>query len=180
MSDKDPVAELDARFSSGGASPTGWAEARQELETAEMFWVTTVRPDGRPHVTPLIAVWLDGALYFCTGPSERKAKNLLQNQNCILTTGCNKRHEGLDIVIEGEAVLATDGALLLRVAHAYEAKYGNEWRFTVRDGTFHQVSESTQDEDANGGLVYEVTPSKAFGFGRGDEYSQTRWRFEGE
>lgn len=180
MSDKDPVAELDARFSSGGASPTGWAEARQELETAEMFWVTTVRPDGRPHVTPLIAVWLDGALYFCTGPSERKAKNLLQNQNCILTTGCNKRHEGLDIVIEGEAVLATDGALLLRVAHAYEAKYGNEWRFTVRDGTFHQVSESTQDEDADGGLVYEVTPSKAFGFGRGDEYSQTRWRFEGE
>lgn len=180
MSDKDPVAELDARFSSGGASPTGWAEACQELETAEMFWVTTVRPNGRPHVTPLIAVWLDGALYFCTGPSERKAKNLLQNQNCILTTGCNKRHEGLDIVIEGEAVLATDGALLLRVAHAYEAKYGNEWRFTVRDGTFHQVSESTQDEDADGGLVYEVTPSKAFGFGRGDEYSQTRWRFEGE
>ena len=180
MPDKAPVAELNARFSSGGASPTGWAEARQELETAEMFWVTTVRPDGRPHVTPLIAVWLDGALYFCTGPSERKAKNLMQNQNCILTTGCNKRHEGLDIVMEGEAVRVTEGALLQRVADAYEAKYGNEWRFTVRDGTFYHVSESTQDEDADGGLVYEVNPSKAFGFGRGDEYSQTRWRFEGE
>jgi hypothetical protein len=50
----------------------------------------------------------------------------------------------------------------------------------VRDGTFHHLSESTQDEDADGGLVYEVNPSKAFGFGRGDEYSQTRWRFEGE
>ena len=75
-----------------------------------MFWVTTVRPDGRPHVTPLIAVWLDGALYFCTGPTERKAKNLLRNQNCILTTGCNKRNEGLDIVIEGQAVRVTDGA----------------------------------------------------------------------
>jgi len=180
MPDKAPVAELNARFSSGGASPTGWAEARQELETAEMFWVTTVRPDGRPHVTPLIAVWLDGALYFCTGPSERKAKNLMQNQNCILTTGCNKRHEGLDIVMEGEAVRVTEDALLQRVADAYEAKYGNEWRFTVRDGTFYHVSESTQDEDADGGLVYEVNPSKAFGFGRGDEYSQTRWRFEGE
>jgi uncharacterized pyridoxamine 5'-phosphate oxidase family protein len=180
MFDKDPVAELDERFSSGGASPTGWAEARQELETAEMFWVTTVRPDGRPHVTPLVAVWLDEVLYFCTGPSERKAKNLLQNQNCILTTGCNKMRAGLDLVVEGVAVRVTDDALLQRVADAYEAKYGNEWRFTVRDGTFHQVSESSQDEDADGGLVYEVTPSKAFGFGRGDEYSQTRWRFEGE
>ena len=130
------MAELDARFSSGGASPTVWTEARQGLETAEMFWVTTVRPDGRPHVTPLIAVWLEGALYFCTGPTERKAKNLLRNQNCILTTGCNKRNEGLDIVVEGQAVRVTDDALLQRVADAYESKYGQEWHFTVRDGTF--------------------------------------------
>jgi hypothetical protein len=180
MSVKEPVAELDARFSSGGASPTEWAEARQGLETAEMFWLTTVRPGGRPHLTPLISVWMDGALYFCTGPTERKAKNLLRNQNCILTTGCNKRNEGLDIVVEGEAVRVTDDALLQRVADTYETKYGKEWRFTVRDGTFHQVTESPQGEDVDGGLVYEVAPSKAFGFGRGDEYSQTRWRFERE
>jgi predicted pyridoxine 5'-phosphate oxidase superfamily flavin-nucleotide-binding protein len=72
----EPIAELDARFSSEGATPTQWTEARQLLEAAEVFWVSTVRPDGRPHVTPLIAVWLDEALYFCTGPTERKNKNL--------------------------------------------------------------------------------------------------------
>jgi nitroimidazol reductase NimA-like FMN-containing flavoprotein (pyridoxamine 5'-phosphate oxidase superfamily) len=66
----DPVAGLDARFSSDGATATPWSQARDGLEAAEVYWLSTVRPDGRPHVTPLIAVWLDGALYFCTGPTE--------------------------------------------------------------------------------------------------------------
>lgn len=61
MAGKEPVAELDARFSSDGATRTGWAEARRRLEDAEVYWLSTVRPDGRPHVTPLLSVWLDGA-----------------------------------------------------------------------------------------------------------------------
>jgi hypothetical protein len=70
MPHTEPVAELDTRFSSEGATPTEWTEARGRLEAAEVFWLSTVRPDKRPHVTPLISVWLDDALYFCTGPSE--------------------------------------------------------------------------------------------------------------
>jgi hypothetical protein len=48
---------------------------------------STVRPDGRPHVTPLIAVWHAGALWFATGPEERKARNLAENPSCVLTPG---------------------------------------------------------------------------------------------
>jgi hypothetical protein len=36
-----------------------------------------VRADSRPHVTPLIALWLDAAMYFCAGASEQKAKKAL-------------------------------------------------------------------------------------------------------
>jgi nitroimidazol reductase NimA-like FMN-containing flavoprotein (pyridoxamine 5'-phosphate oxidase superfamily) len=79
MPDKEPATELHPQFSSEGATATPWAEAREQLEKASIYWLATVRPDGRPHVTPLLAVWLDGALYFCTGPSERKAKNLAHN-----------------------------------------------------------------------------------------------------
>jgi nitroimidazol reductase NimA-like FMN-containing flavoprotein (pyridoxamine 5'-phosphate oxidase superfamily) len=50
--------------------------ARKRLEDADLAWLTTVRPDDRPHVTPLVFVWFDDAAYFTTGPSERKAKNL--------------------------------------------------------------------------------------------------------
>ncbi|MGQ0803769.1 MAG: pyridoxamine 5'-phosphate oxidase family protein [Actinomycetota bacterium] len=172
MVPREPVAELDARFSSENATPTDWSEARRQLENAEVYWLSTVRADGRPHVTTLLAVWVDGALYFCTGPGEQKAKNIDGNPHCILTTGRNTLGEGVDIVVEGDAVRVTDDARLHRLADAWEAKYGREWRFEVRDGAF------TQEEIPDGALVYEVAPAKAFGFAKGDEFSQTRWRFE--
>ena len=102
-----------------------------------MYWLSTVRPDGRPHVTTLLSVWVDGALYFCTGAEERKAKNLAENPQCILTTGSNSFEDGLDVVVEGEAVNVRDEARLQRVADAYETKYGADWHFDVRDGVFH-------------------------------------------
>jgi uncharacterized pyridoxamine 5'-phosphate oxidase family protein len=173
----DPVAELDPRFSSDAATPTAWAEACRRLQAAEVFWLSTVRPDGRPHVTPLLAVWLDDALYFCTGPTERKAKNLARNPHCTLTTGCNGLREGLDLVVEGDAVRVTDDVTLRRLAGAYESKYGSDWRFTVRDGAFRHAAESLRgDDDPGVALVYQVAPVVAFAFGKGAEYSQTRWR----
>jgi nitroimidazol reductase NimA-like FMN-containing flavoprotein (pyridoxamine 5'-phosphate oxidase superfamily) len=172
MQGTEPTPELDARFSNEGATATGWDEARRGLEDAEVFWISTVRPDGRPHVTPLIAVWLDDALYFCTGPDERKAKNLASNAHCILTTGNATLGEGLDLVVEGDAEQVTDDAKLRRIADRYEAKYGDDWRFEVRDGAFvHQSGEGVA-------LVFEVAPRQAYGFRKGDEFSQTRWRFQ--
>lgn len=64
---KEPETKLNPRFSSPGASAIEWSTGRKRIEGAELFWLSTVRPDGRPHVTPLISVWLDEAAYFCTG-----------------------------------------------------------------------------------------------------------------
>jgi general stress protein 26 len=174
-----PVAELDARFSSGGAKPTEWSDARSRLAAAEVYWLSTVRTDGRPHVTPLLAIWQDDAAYFCTGPRERKAENLELNPHCILTTGCNTLGEGLDLVIEGDAVRVTDRPTLQRLVDAYESKYGPDWRFDVADGGFaHPGSSGLSDEArAEVVLVFRVAPSTVFAFGKGDVYSQTRWRF---
>jgi hypothetical protein len=129
-----------------------------------------VRPDGRPHVTPLIAVWLDGAMHFCTGVDERKRRNLASNTQCILTTGCNLYAEGLDIVIEGQAVQVTDDAVLRAIAEAFEGKYGSDWHFEVKDGAF-------QGQGGADAWVYRVDPVTVFGYGRGEQASQTRWRF---
>jgi Pyridoxamine 5'-phosphate oxidase len=52
MAAEMPVAELHAGFSSPGANPTDWAQGRRHIEGAEVFWLSTVRPDGRPRVTP--------------------------------------------------------------------------------------------------------------------------------
>src|ERR1700730_4041198 len=118
----EPATELHPQFSSDGATLTPWSEARKLLEKASIYWLVTVRPDGRPHVTPLFAVWLDGALYFCTGPSERKAKNLSLNSHCAITTGCNVI-EGLDLVVEGDAEKVSGEPRLQALAARFASKY---------------------------------------------------------
>ena len=105
MTQGEPTTELHPDYSSPGATAAPWATATEHLEKAEIFWLSTVRPDRRPHVTPLLALWLDGALYFSTGANERKAKNLAQNAHCILTTGRNAlNQEGLDLVVETPSI----------------------------------------------------------------------------
>ena len=170
MAQHDPAAELDPRFSDANATPTQWVEAREQLEGAKAYWISTVRPDGRPHVTTIAAVWVDGALHFTTGQTERKAMNLAQNANCVVTTGTSAL-EGLDIVVEGEAVRVTNEARLHRLADAYVEKYDQLFVFEVRDGALW--IEGSDDP----GLAFEIRPTKGFGFGKGVSFSQTRWRF---
>ena len=102
-----PATTLDPRFSDPGATAAGWAQTRQVLEDAQLSWICTVRADGRPHLTPLVAVWLDGALYFSTGAGEQKAVNLRGNPHVLLLTGCHRWADGLDVVAEGDAVQVT-------------------------------------------------------------------------
>ena len=85
MTTKEPKSQLQAQFSSEGAKPTPWAEALERLEKAEIYWLSTVRPDGRPHVTPLLSVWMDDSLYFSTGPEERKADRQPREERLQLT-----------------------------------------------------------------------------------------------
>jgi hypothetical protein len=48
---KQPVTELDTRFSDQDAVATDWERTRRALEEAELFSISTVGADGRPHVT---------------------------------------------------------------------------------------------------------------------------------
>ena len=166
---REPATELDTRFSDPDAVATEWAETRRALERAELFWITTVRADGRPHVTPLVAVWLDDALHFATGPEEQKAVNLRANRNVALTTGCDDWERGLDVVVEGEAVQVTDEELLERLVEAWAGKWDGRWHYEVREG-------SVQHEGGGGVLMFSVTPTKVFAFAKGT-FGQTRHRF---
>ena len=165
-----PVTTLDQRFSEAGAVATGWDETLRVIEAAELFWICTVRTDGRPHVTPLPAVWHDGALHFCTGAAEQKAINLMGNQYVALTTGCNAWEQGLDVVVEGEALRVIDAKLLKPLAEAWAKKWDGRWQWEMGEGFFlHQGS----DERV---LVFSVTPAKVLAFAKGD-FSHTSHRF---
>ena len=168
MTRPEPVPELDPRFGEPDATPTPWEVVRQLLESAELFWISTVRSNGRPHVVPLPAVWRDEALYFATGPGEQKAVNLGSNDECVLTTGNNRWKSGLDVCVEGRARRVTDESLLHELAAAWETKYQGDWHYDVHDGAFRHGDGTAH--------VFEVRPRKVLAFAKGD-FAQTRFRF---
>jgi general stress protein 26 len=169
MPKTEPAAELNEGFSEPGAAARPWAEVAEVLSKAEMFWLSTVRRDGRPHVTPLPAIWLDGTLHFCAGSHEQKAKNLQANARCVLAAGANQFRAGLDVVVEGTAARVSDPAQLQRLAALWKSKL--DWDFEVTDGGF-------RDPAGRLGLVFGVTPAKILAFGK-SPYTQTRYSFTG-
>jgi nitroimidazol reductase NimA-like FMN-containing flavoprotein (pyridoxamine 5'-phosphate oxidase superfamily) len=164
----DPTAEVDTRFSEPEARPTPWSAALGVLEHAELYWLTTVRADGRPHVTPLIAVPRDGAMHFCTGLREQKARNLEHHSQVAVTTGNNTWAQGLDVVVEGNAIRVFDHDALQRSADAFEDKYGTAWHFEVGDGVF--------DTGHDPAAVFRIEATKVLAFAK-NPHAQTTFRF---
>ena len=166
-----PETTLDPRFSSEGAKPAAWSAARDQLRDAKSYQLTTVRADGRPHQTTIAGIFLDNGSSFTTSSGEQKAHNLQAgNHNVIITAG-NSGWDGMDVIVEGEAVEVTDTDRLARLVDAYRTKYDDWFQFRLVDGKF------TAPGDVGPALVYDVVARKAFGFTKGATFSQTRWRF---
>ncbi|WP_432562662.1 pyridoxamine 5'-phosphate oxidase family protein [Kineococcus sp. SYSU DK003] len=158
---------LDARYSAPEATPVPWEQALEQLTTADRWLLTSVRPDGRPHQTPLVGAVHDGALWFCSGPDERKSRNLAGNPAVVVTSPGGPG--GLDVVVEGSSEVVTDESVLREVAEAMAAAHGESWRFTVAGGRFHH--------GPGHATVYRVRPRAGFGFATGNPPGQTRWTF---
>jgi len=168
---QDPITTIDLEHSgSPDAVATPWEETRRVLETAEIYWLATVRADGRPHVTPVKPAWLDGTLYFSTGGIAQKLKNLRGSPHVVLTTGCNHMEPGLDIVVEGDAVPVTDAAVHERLYQTWLIQWGEGWPIQLHNGVLCEMSGEPL-------LVFSVTPTKIFAYARGDQWSQTRYQF---
>lgn len=163
-----PATELDPRFSAVEATPTDWATTRAALEAAQVSWIATVRADGRPHMTPLVSVWVEDVAYFATGPDEQKAVNLIHNQSVVLATGCNSWDRGLDVMVEGRATRVTDRSTLERLAAEWATRWEGQWQFeVVGDGFSHEAGVAQ---------VYRVMPTKVLAFGKAP-FSHTRHVF---
>ena len=100
-----------------GLLPWKWAE--QRLAKSHNYWITTVRPDGRPHTMVVWGLWLANVFYFSTGRNSQKSKNLNANPNCVV---CNERAQEA-VIVEGAAHEVREDALRKRFFRLYERKY---------------------------------------------------------
>lgn len=167
--------KLDARFSQA-KQPVEWAQVTEALAGAELYWLTTVRKDGRPHTTPLVGAWVDSqkeqAFVFCTGPEEQKAQNLEHSTAVTVTTGVNTWNDGLDVVVEGNAERLTGLDTLTPLADAIREKYDGEWDFTPDDDGFGHTDKFGDSHIAH---VFRVPAAKVLAFAK-SPHGQTRFR----
>ncbi len=103
-----------------------WSWAEERLVAARNYWVTTVRPDGRPHAMPVWGLWHEGAFYFSSSPDSRKAKNLATNPAVTI----NLESGDEVVIVEGMADYASDEDLLRRLGEDYSRKYSFDVDFT--------------------------------------------------
>ena len=137
-----------------GLLPWKWAD--QRLAKSHNYWITTVRPDGRPHTMVVWGLWLGNVFYFSTGRSSQKSHNLEANPNCVV---CNERAQEA-VIVEGEASEVSEAALRQRFFRLYERKY----KFDM----------SPYKEEP----IYMVRPVKVFGLDEKLTLNRaTRWIF---
>lgn len=149
-----------------------WDEARKRLAEGGSFWWATTRPDGRPHIRPVLAVLVDDVLYSTTNRAARKARNLATNPRFAITLST----DDIDFIVEGMSAPVTEVTTLERVADAYREKY--DWPVTVREGAFHAPF-GAPTAGPPPYQAYALTPDVIYGLGTNERYAlrSTRWRF---
>jgi len=167
----NPRAEL-LTADSEDVTPLPWEQARNRIADNRIYWFTTVRPDGRPHTRPVLAVWVGTALYTTSSAGARKGRNLRNNPNCSIAIMADDMH----IVLEGTASLVTSRNMLERVAQAYRDKYS--WPVAIVDGGFDAPYAAPAAGDPPY-QPYEITPHMVLALVTADAIASrhTRWRF---
>jgi PPOX class probable F420-dependent enzyme len=88
------------------------AEARHDpadridrlLESEPIVWLSTVRPDGTPHLVPIWFSWDGERLFVASKPEARKVRNLRENPKLMLALG--EPDDDFDVgLVEAEAEL---------------------------------------------------------------------------
>jgi nitroimidazol reductase NimA-like FMN-containing flavoprotein (pyridoxamine 5'-phosphate oxidase superfamily) len=171
----------------GDSETTSWEMARERLANPEhqrTSWLATTRPDGRPHLMPVITTWIDDAIHIIAGEGTRKGRNLAADGRCVVATSSTTL-PSLDIVIEGRAEPVTDEASVRHLAEVY-SKSG--WPLEANGAKVDGPNAPTAGPPPY--TIFRIVPSKVFGlpgmygmdqFEQSDLPRPTRWDFgEGE
>jgi len=95
------------------------SHVEERLCSDEMVWLSTVRPDGRPHSIPVWFLWEIATLLIFSQPNTQKIRNLRKNPSVTLALDDTKK--GV-VILEGTAELLGQGDASVTL-QAYGEKY---------------------------------------------------------
>jgi hypothetical protein len=140
-----------------------WRVVDVQLKALRTIWISTTRPDGRPHSVPVWFLWEDGdqpSIIFLAHDGTQKVRNLAQRSWVIIHAG-----DGDDTyILEGAAERIIDHAALDRLNHLYMEKY-------VDPGSGAQASFGETDH------IYRVQVKHVMTWLYGNIANRTDWTF---
>jgi PPOX class probable F420-dependent enzyme len=144
----------------GGFIP--WHKVDLPLRATRSIWISTTRPDGRPHAMP-VWFWWDGRnIWVTTQRSSQKGMNLARHPWAVLHAG-----DGDDVIIlEGPAQEVTEPVELERANQAWQEKYVDP--YTGARATI----------PAEGDAVYRVRVRHVMAWEYGVVGTRTDWRLD--
>lgn len=127
------------------SSYVDWSWVAAQLTDSKNYWLCSTRPDGRPHVVPRWAVYVDGRIYYDGSPETRHAQNIGGNPHVSVHLESGDQV----IILEGTTNPAGKPHLDLanRLVEAYRKKYA-------------AVGYSPEPNQWDGGGLYVFTPSQ--------------------
>lgn len=138
-----------------GAGLLPWSFVEERATRSTNYWISSTRPDGRPHAAPVWGLWHAGAFYFSTGDLSRKGRNIAVNPaiSMHLESGAEA------VMLEGDAQEVKDKSVLKDLDKAYKVKYGMKMQ--------------------GPGVIYKLNTRRAFAWREHDfPQSATRWVFK--
>ncbi|OMC44754.1 pyridoxamine 5'-phosphate oxidase family protein [Mycobacterium sp. IS-1264] len=163
-----------------GAPAIQWARVKAVLDSQltqapetggpqrHTVWLTTINPDGSPHVMPLGVLPWEGSWYFTSGLATRKSRNLARDPRCVLSVATDP----FDLVVEGRARRVTDAGELASVADVF-ARDG--WPCRV-EGDALTAEFSAPSAGPAPWHLYRVTPETVFALGTSEPYGATKFQ----
>ena len=181
---QDRAPERTQSLIRGQAETTPWEMARTRLanpEQSRTCWLATTRPDGRPHLMPVIGFWIDEAMHMVVGEGTQKARNIAADGRCVIATGSTTL-PSLDIVIEGNAAPIADPAAVRRIAEILKE---NNWPLEAKGDHVDGPNAPTAGPPPY--TIFRIVPDRVFGLpgmtgmelsDPGDLPKPTRWDFD--
>jgi len=76
--------KLPKGYADNPASYVDWAWVAEQMTASKNYWLSSVRPNGHPHVVPRWGVFIDNKFYYDGSPETRHAQNIMKNPHVSL------------------------------------------------------------------------------------------------
>lgn len=111
-----------------------WESVRSRIERADVYWVASTRPDGRPHVVPRDGIWMDDGLWYGGSPETVHNRNIKLNGEVVFHIGSGQEAIIVEGVVSEEVPAPAASQRLAELSFEKYPQYGRVDPAAYKDG----------------------------------------------